>query len=38
MGVEDYSSDWGREMGKTGGSQPKQRTDENVTRTLIIVC
>lgn len=37
MGVEDYSRDRGREMGKGEGSQPKQRTDKNVTRTIIIL-
>lgn len=37
MGVEDYSRDRVREMGKREGRQSKQRTDKNVTKTVIIL-
>lgn len=37
MGVEDYSRDRSREMVKREGRQSKQRTDKNVTKTIIIL-
>lgn len=37
MDVEDYSRDRGREMVKRQGRQSKQRTDKNVTKTIIIL-